>query len=254
MLVRVMGLTIHYQIRLKASDTESGYVDALQIVKRAQAFARKLERQRLVAGVGEITSSAAALAIAPVFNRRFNQEHGWGWKPAFPEAGWLFQVDIGDGCESLRLGLCRYPYAGPYIGPRRWAKLHSPEQAVWRLEGFCKTQYASRHGWEHFRRCHVEVIELLEHWRTFGASVQIKDEGGFWPRYSENKLRRNIVEYDQCIAAFGGALKDAAGECGETIEAPIFNHPQFEQLEAQGMAEHGGKIGRAVEIVKRATS
>ena len=31
----------------------------------------------------------------------------------------------------------------------------------WRLTGACKTQYASLHGWEHFKRCHLSVIAAL---------------------------------------------------------------------------------------------
>ena len=53
------------------------------------------------------------------------------------------------------------------------------------------------------------------------------------------------------IASFAGALKDAAGDGAGSIKAPIFNHPQFEQLEAQGMATHGRKIAQAVTAVKR---
>ena|SRR5215218_11445133 len=58
--------------------------------------------------------------------------------------------------------------------------------------------------------------------------------------------------YDECIAAFSGALKDAA-EPGQAIDAPILDHPQFEQLEAKGLASHGGKIREAVKLVKHLT-
>ena len=54
-----------------------------------------------------------------------------------PLEGWIFNATPGDGSESVAIGLCRYEGV---IG--------------WRWRGSCKTQYAARHGWEHFRDCH----------------------------------------------------------------------------------------------------
>lgn len=141
----------------------------------------------------------------------------------YPAEAWLFTVDVGEGCEGLELGLCRYPYTGAYLGSRRWRRWHSPANAVWQAAGFCKTQYAGRQGWEHFRRCHLAVIKLLAFWRTLGAKVVIDDEGGYWPRVSERTLARNLAEYDQCVAAFGGALRDVLTARGEQLEAPAQN-------------------------------
>lgn len=148
--------------------------------------------------------------------------------------GWVFHATPGDGSESVMIGLSRFE-----------------GREGWWLEGFCKTQYASRHGWEHFLKCHCAVINLIWGASHFGLKVEVEDEGGLWETGSFAVLRQNLTEYNECIAAFCGALKDAAEERCETIEAPILKHPQFEQLEAQGMAEHGAKIGRAVGVVKR---
>ena len=74
------------------------------------------------------------------------------------ESGEVFTVTLGDGCEPLRLGLCRYaervrdPETGRWLNTRRRG---------WQLAGCCKTQYASVHGWPHFHRCHTAAIELL---------------------------------------------------------------------------------------------
>jgi hypothetical protein len=51
------------------------------------------------------------------------------------------------------------------------------------------------------------------------------------------------------MAAFAGALKDAGDEGGPAVESPIFQHTQFELLEAQGLAENPAKIPRAAKIV-----
>lgn len=148
--------------------------------------------------------------------------------------GWVFHATPGDGSESAMMGLCRF--AG---------------RAGWWLESFCKTQYASRHGWEHFLKCHCAVIQLIEAAQHFGLTVAVEDEGGLWETGSFVVLRTNLAEDDEAIAAFGGALKDAATAAGQTLAGPIFDHPQFESLEARGLASHGGKIGQAVEVVKQ---
>ncbi len=148
--------------------------------------------------------------------------------------GWVFHALPGDGSETVMMGLCRFP-----------------GRDGWWLESFCKTQYASRHGWEHFFKCHCAVIRLIRMASDFDLNVEVQDEGGLWETGSFSVLRKNLTEYEECIAAFGGALKDAAIAAGQTIDAPIFEHPQFEHLEAKGMAEHGGKVGQAVEVVKQ---
>lgn len=251
MLREVMGLTISYQIKIRAQDTPTGLVDALALVKRSHRMAQRLRRDGGLKSVGPIRHDFAVLEWKPILKRRFDADCGWRRKMIYPQEGWLFMVDVGEGCETLELGLCRYPYTGAYLGPRRWRRWHSPENAVWQVAGFCKTQYASCHGWEHFRRCHLAVIKLLAFWQTLGAKVVIHDEGGYWPRGSERALARNLAEYDQGMAAFAGALQDTLAARGEQPAAPILSHPQFERLEAQGAERHGPVLEHAVHEVLR---
>lgn len=248
-----MGLTISYRIKLKAVETKAGIVDAERLVAKAHAFAMRLLQNGRVKRVMEISSSREMLDRTIAFDRRLDYEGEWRTRIVTPEEGWVYYVNVGDGCEPLQLGLCRYPYTGPYVGSRRWAKIHSPQHFVWRLEGFCKTQYASQHGWEHFLACHQTVLELINYWRRTEAKVIIRDEGGYWPRLSVDKLQRNLGEYEGLTAAFAGALKDAAGDKAGSIKAPILNHPQFERLEAEGVAAHGKRIQQAVNVVGKLT-
>ena len=88
----------------------------------------------------------------------------------------------------MTVGLCRFAGA-----------------AGWRLEAFCKTQYASRHGWEHFLQCHRCVIKMLRAAKKLGLRVAVEDEGRLWETGSATALRRKLEEYDECIAAFCGA-------------------------------------------------
>ena len=149
----------------------------------------------------------------------------------WPLEHFMFRVAVGRGCEPLWLGLCRYP-AEVYtvIGDRK-----TRLGGRWLFHGFSKTQYASLHGWDHFLRCHRAIIDLLVGWRQLGLTVRISDEGDYWPRRSERLLRRNLGEMNGAVAAAAGALKDLCGDIpGPPVQAPIFRHPQFERLEAQG--------------------
>ena len=217
-----MGLTIHYQLETRRK------LDLAAVGKLVE----KLRRKAMALGFEEVGELIAA-----------GPQHAWiyYWPPGAKKTtdlipahdGWVFVATPGDGCESVRLGLCRFAGA-----------------AGWRMAAFCKTQYASRHGWEHFLKCHRGVIELLWAAEAMGLRVKVEDEGGLWETGSHAVLRRNLKEYDQCIAAFCGALKDA-DESGTNVVSPISNHPQFERLEAEGLANHSAKISQAVQLVKR---
>lgn len=217
-----MGLTIHYTLETRHS---------LSLA----AVRRLLEPLRDRAALLGFVEVGPWLRLGPDYPGLYYQPPGSSRFSEClpPAAGWLFHATPGDGCESVRIGLCRH--AGV---------------PGWRLESFCKTQYASRHGWEHFLHCHLAVVLLLTAAETVGLRVTVEDEGGLWESGSFAVLRRNLAEYDEGVAALGGALKDAAEAADQTIEAPILDHPQFEHLEAQGLAEHGGKVGQAVAAVK----
>ncbi len=133
--------------------------------------------------------------------------------------------------------MCRYP-AGVLQHGR---ELPTRLGAGWRLSGFSKTQYVGLHGWEHFKRCHLAVINLLAAVRTLDLRVKISDEGEYWPRRSLANLRGNLDQMNGLVAAAAGALKD--GDAG--VESPIFRHKHFERLEAEGEAKHGAAIRKA---------
>jgi hypothetical protein len=167
------------------------------------------------------------------------------WFEVQPEWGYLFTLDVGEDCEPMRLGLCRYPRFHYYKGRPLFTN-----QPDWRLSAFSKTQYASLHGWEHFRRCHLAVIAALGIWRKLGARVKISDEGEYWPRRSERTLRRELDQMNGIIAGLAGALKDAADDDGgPPVQSPIFAHPQFERLEAKGAEGAGAQVAAALKAV-----
>jgi len=167
-----------------------------------------------------------------------------------PAQGFLFRVDVGEDCEPLWLGLCRYPETILHQGRELQTKIGSG----WRLAGFSKTQYASLHGWEHFQRCHCAVVNLLAACRTPGLRVKISDEGDYWPTRSLTGLRQNLDQMNGLVAASSGALKDCyeAAEGESPVQSPIFAHRQFERLEAEGAARVGPVLKQLRAIVREA--
>lgn len=215
-----MGLTIHY--RLRAPDTFTD-AEARLLAERARTHALTLG----AAAVGEIIEVESDFPLHWYF-REEQDPTRWPQGPLAPERGWIFSLDPGAGSESVLLGLCRFPGV-----------------PCWHWRGFCKTQYAARHGWEHFLATHRRVLDAVSGWRELGVEVQVNDEGGYWESRSEATLRARLGEYDRLVAAFSGALRDS----GTKVEGEIFSDPRYEQLEAEGQQEFGDKIRDALTNV-----
>ena len=236
-----MGLTIHYKLSLSATVSPAAAED---LVRTAHGRAAALVRRRGLEGIGPVepVDPENPWHAALVMEKRGEDTIGHDVKP---EAGWMFSVLPGQGCESAEFGLGRYP-ATIKVGRRTLRT----KCAGWGYSGFCKTQYASLHGVENFLKCHRAVIDLVLLWEKLGATVKITDEGNYWPSRNETALRQNLEQMNRIVAAFGGALKDAADEGGPAVVSPIFQHPKFEQLEARGLTENSARISRAVSVVR----
>jgi len=230
----IMGLTVHFKLAAPPGGTGA---EAKQLVESMRRVAGHFYIEGLVDRVGPITADTKVLRqfardwlILPVPGQA-NTSTG---AEVLPLAGFIFRVDVGEDCEPLWLGLCRYPLAARFQG----RELPTKKGAGWRLAGFSKTQYASLHGWKHFQRCHCAVVNLLAAFQTPELRVDISDEGGYWPRRSLAKLRRNLDLMNGLVAAAACALKDGcesvSGDSG--VQSPIFAHKHFERLEAEGAA------------------
>ncbi len=224
-----MGLTVHFQL---AAAARVNAARAEQIVASLHRVAVNFQREGFVDAVSPVTSDAKTLRrfacdwlILPVPG----EENTSTGAEISPTTGFIFRVNVGADCEPLWLGLCRYPPTVGFHGK----VLPTNKAAGWRLAGFCKTQFASLHGWEHFERCHCAAVHLLAACRLPDLRVKISDEGAYWPRRSLAKLRGNLNHMNGLIAATAGALKDA-GETANAVQSPIFAHKEFERLEAQG--------------------
>lgn len=225
-----MGLTIHYQLSVARKLPEEQVRELLErVAERARALG--------CADVGPVRSAFSEPVFAGLFVMAGRPQDGrFGHIP--PRAGWVMEVWPGKGCESAHFGLCQYPRAVPceWHGREEWVR--TGYRRGWLFRGSCKTQYAAEFGWAHFLRCHTLVLELLRFWRQLGVTVQIQDEGGYWPHRSERRLRETLRLYDRLMAAVAGAFKDAAEASGTgfAVEAPILDRHDFEHLEAAGRA------------------
>jgi hypothetical protein len=225
-----MGLTVHYKL-VAPPDTDA--VRARELVRQMRRRAMGFKQRRRVDDVLPIGDDGEALRWAEDY--RF-VPHPWmpGTQSSIDipaEEGFLVFVEVGEDCEPLRLALCRYPKT-VVMGGRRYRT----ELRGWRFAGFSKTQFASLHGWAHFCRCHTAVIDLVYGMRRLGLKVEINDEGDYWPGRNLAALRRNLDQMNGVVAAAAGAMKDLDAAKGRPsqVQSPIFAHPQFEHLEAEG--------------------
>jgi hypothetical protein len=246
-----MGLTLHYRLTAPAGLTNRS---AATLIRRLHTAAGEFATAGRVADVLPIS------ADRPDLDRFANR-----WRtlphPTDPAtrigvripatAGWIFPVELGDDCELLWLGLCRYPATVPH-GTRTIATRLGPR---WQFAGFCKTQYASLHGWEHFARCHTAAVDLLRAASPLGLRVKLSDEGGYWPYRRLPLLRERLDRMNGIVAALAGAVKDATAEAGgPAVQSPIFTHPHFERLEAEGVATESAHLNETLRLIRDATS
>lgn len=238
-----MGLTIHFTL---AAPPETDAARAGELVRQLRRRALDFQRRGRVDEVRRLGDDAAARRWGREWiGRRDPQHPGREYQAEIlPLKGWLFPVKVGADCEPLWLGLCRYPASVVLGGQRRRTRLNG-----WRLQSFCKTQFAGLHGWEHFRRCHTAVIDLLAGARALGLTVKINDEGDYWPGRNLKALQRNLDEMNGVVAAAAGVLKDWEEENGgPPVQSPILAHPNFERLEAEGEARgYASRLRRVLQ-------
>lgn len=177
-------------------------------------------------------------------------------RTVLPEQVVGFSTWPGDGCEECNVGLSRFPRT--VIVKNRWSgknhRLPVQDGDSWRWHSFCKTQYANEHGLENFLRCHLSVVAMLDAAKRIGFGVTVSDEGGYWERRNLETLVREIGSWDQLVAAFGGSLKDAAGNAGMAIQSPLFARKDFEQLEMRGQPQLPSGWGKAIRSLVETTA
>ena len=182
----LMGLTIHYTLSVKKG-TRVRFL--LNVLRRMARRARKIGCSH----VGKVIHSSESDPDAPPFfdcvpGRERRSHGGMGTR------GWLLEVWPGEGCETAVFGVMqeRKELARGKGNRRGWPPSY---RTRWKLDGFCKTNYAAEHGLEHFVQCHERVVQLLDVWRQAGFKLQVRDEGGFWEKRSREALAAQIGDH-----------------------------------------------------------
>ncbi len=129
--------------------------------------------------------------------------------------------------------------------------------AGWSWSSFCKTQYASdpaSGGVANFLRCHIGLVTLLDQvGKLPGVRVRVNDEGRYgrscysddptvarpvytWHHgsYSPAALTKEVGVWNEFMAAAADALRDAAGNSGSQVQAPILSYASFQELTFRG--------------------
>ncbi len=251
-----MGLTIHYSIKTTARSPKKAreQVEKMRQLALDLPFEEVGEVQELDSPNSKTADKSQRWLIIQAEQYISHQGRMYDVTPTK-----IFAVSIwpGEGCEPLNIGLCSFPREITVDSGTLKTKLPG-----FRWSSFCKTQYASNPecgGIPHFLRCHISAITLLERIAELSMiSVDIEDEGNYGPstysddwreagaagneatyvwhpgKYNVKALVEEIGEWNEMVAAMGGALKDALGNAGLSLESPITSFSDFEQLEFRG--------------------
>ena len=145
-----------------------------------------------------------------------------------------FSTWPGEGCEQANFGLAVYPKTIEIQDASGKKKTLDTDIEPWSWQSFCKTEYASDPacwGIENFLRCHLSIINLLDHARTLGILKEVSDEGAYWENRDVRSLAEEVVRWNEQMAGLAGKMKDLLGG---HVEAAIMKFQNFEHLEAKG--------------------
>lgn len=205
-----MGLTVHYSLTLPDHKTPRNAVEELHRLALTFGFPQVSTREHW-------TGAAANFMACPD-----DDPDRWLKIQAGASSNiHAFSIDPGEGCEQANIGLRR---ALP------------PDDPNWGWRSFCKTQYASNIGLEHFLVCHIRLVTYLEDAQNLGIVTDLNDEGNFHDLHDVAALAKEVGEWNELVAALCGQFKDTLS-APALLQAPILKHPDFEHLEARGAAK-----------------
>jgi len=221
-----MGLTISYSLRLDSASSE----EVRQKMRALHRLAADLPLQEL----GEVadlqgdachlqeTDPLTTLKFGAMTMEDYGVIHNRG-DGKIPSCVHLigFEVFAGDGCSTCTFGLAT----------------HAANPSQWQWKDYCKTQYASNPdygGLEHFLRCHLAIVKILEFCQQLGILQEVTDPSGYWEHHNLEALLTSLRQHNILTAAMIGSAKDLLQPLGYTAQAPILDRPDFEHLEAMG--------------------
>lgn len=229
-----MGLTIYYDLAVANNEPEARVREIVEALRHA-ALALPAERvtpvSRMVVADCEglerrgldLDWLVCCFATRGVEDPRDSSR----FLPVLPTVAYGFGAVVGR-CEPVVLGLGRYPRIVVDAGTEVPTALEG-----WSWHACTKTQYASLQGMDHFVACHRAVIALLDATRALGIAVEVRDDSGYWDHRDERRLVESAEYWNALAAKIAGRLADGLEPTGLKADAPVFRHPEFEQLEME---------------------
>ncbi|MBD2778756.1 hypothetical protein [Iningainema tapete] len=223
-----MGLTIHYQLSLKNA--------SLAQVRDKIIALRNVALQLPCVRINELTELQGEACYFDQEN--LDDTHIFlklraldlievaikGFSSTNPKYIIGFAILPGKGSESAAFGLATHT--------------EITDENDWMWMGFCKTQYASNPeygGLENFLKCHLMIVKMLDEAQKLGITCEVTDESGYWDNRNIEELAGVIDKHNMLMAAFTGKVTDDLEKSGiNSVQAPIFDYPNFEYLEAKG--------------------
>jgi len=149
------------------------------------------------------------------YTRSIRRDDG-SWLDVYPETGYGFIIDIGEGCAPMNIALTRLK------GER-----------IFKGKAFCKDRYA-----EDFIKCHLLIISILDICKEEGILKNVDDEGGYWNTRDLSILAENINASTMVLAQFSKILKQMASPGVEIVSAidKSKNYVNIKDLEKEGGA------------------
>jgi hypothetical protein len=167
----------------------------------------------------------------------------------------FFHVRI-EGAETASIGLASHPPVvlhhedviewnadgserGRRIGQGEPIEFPTRRRGYYSWHSFCKTQYAGNPklgGEANFLKAHLSLIELLDQIKAAGLRVRIRDDSQYAKHRDVDRLLGSLRDWNAIVAKFAGSIHDALGDATGSLIAPIKDRPDFEHLEAKGIA------------------
>ncbi|HEV3415620.1 MAG TPA: hypothetical protein VG056_02355 [Pirellulales bacterium] len=253
-----MGLTVYYEWK-----TKSDLPSARRLIAKFRSLALKLPFDEISEifeqdppdGITRFLPYAHAFRRGGLYlsRKREDGEHELVDVPALHAL--FFNVYV-KGAETASIGLASHPPVvlhrediierddsgkdrGRLIGQGNPIEFPTRRRGYYSWHSFCKTQYAGNPklgGEANFLKAHLSLIELLDQIDATGVKVRIRDDSRYAKHRNVDRLLRSLRHWDAIIASVAGAFGDALGSESGAVVAPIKARPDFEHLEAKGIA------------------
>lgn len=241
-----MGLSLGYEIRATVSiDYARHLVQQMHEAALELPFDEVDDVLEWHAGEDSDEGDEAAVSLMQMLGSQYGKKRMADgedrWINIPPKHVIAFSITPADGSETAVFGLAAHPPVVEFTYREETHLIETGLTGQYSWTQACKTQYAGlqQHGGvENFLKAHLSLVKLLDRIAKLPVTLQVSDDSGYWDHRDEAQLRKQLASWNGLVAAFAGQMKDKLGTNPDNgIQAPILSAPDFEHLEAKGLAE-----------------